>query len=166
MAGSSSTTKTLAGMRYSSSVRIRHFALEVLKRDVSYVGAVCHENRQLRDIGRMIANALNSFCDEEVVEAHRDRTCVFHHVRDELEHERAKLIVDGKVISHHLRSAGRIQPRKCVQRTVEHSRSQLAGQPDLSDVDRVRGPILSDVPGLLCDLAGFITGTLQVRRAL
>ena len=59
-------------------------------------------NNELRNVLCMIANPFDRFRDEQIIEARGNHARIFHHVRDQLAHERAEFFVNGFVVADDL----------------------------------------------------------------
>src|ERR1700736_2274196 len=80
----------------------RSIARKLLSGCMSDIYSVDNVDDVLGDVGRMVADTLDSLRHRQVVQSNRDCPRVFHHVLYELAHEGSKLVIDGFVILDNL----------------------------------------------------------------
>src|SRR5260370_40718075 len=111
-----SAIRTLAGVAPPSlGLATQGIAIKLLTGNMTNISALNNVDTELSDVGRMVADTLDGFRYEQVVQSNRDCPRVLHHVRYKLAHETSKLIIDGFVIADNLCCGNDIHSRECIE---------------------------------------------------
>src|SRR5216684_6482338 len=162
-----SPIRTLAGVAPPSlGLATQGIALKLFMGYMTNISTLNNVNHKLSDVGRMVADTLDGFRYEQVVQSSRDCPRVLHHVRYELAHEGSKLVIDGFVIADNLCCCNGIHSRECIECPAKNICGHFAGDLDFSDIDSPRCAIHGNAAHSLRNLPGLVARAFEIGNAL
>ena len=103
------------------------FALKLIVRNVTYILALDNINDELRQVLCMVPDPFDGRRNGQVVERRRDDAGILGHVRRQLAHKCAVLVIDRLILTHDPGCLHGIESGECSERVMEDGCRHLTG---------------------------------------